>query len=52
MEILKNPHFDFLGKTRCFVAASLILILAGIGLHRPIRAPATASSSRAAPSSS
>jgi preprotein translocase subunit SecF len=39
MEILKNPNFDFLGKTRYFVVASLILILAGIayiarsGLH-------------------
>ena len=39
MEILKNPNFDFLGKTRYFVAASLILILAGMayiaryGLH-------------------
>ena len=31
MEILKNPNFDFLGKTRYFVAASLLLILAGIG---------------------
>jgi preprotein translocase subunit SecF len=31
MEILKNPHFDFLGKTRYFVAASLLIILAGIG---------------------
>jgi preprotein translocase subunit SecF len=30
MEILKNPQFDFLGKTRYFVAASLIVILAGI----------------------
>ena len=30
MEILKNPNFDFLGKTRYFVAASLILILAGV----------------------
>jgi preprotein translocase subunit SecF len=30
MEILKNPHFDFLGKTRYFVAASLIVMLAGI----------------------
>jgi preprotein translocase subunit SecF len=29
MEILKNPNFDFLGKTRYFVAGSLILILAG-----------------------
>ena len=39
MEILKNPNFDFLGKTRWFVAASLIIILAGVayiarnGLH-------------------
>jgi preprotein translocase subunit SecF len=39
MEILKNPNFDFLGKTRYFVAASLILILTGVayiartGLH-------------------
>ena len=39
MEILKNPNFDFLGKTRYFVAASLVLILAGMayigrnGLH-------------------
>jgi len=31
MEILKNPNFDFLGKTRYFVAASLVIILAGIG---------------------
>jgi preprotein translocase subunit SecF len=31
MEILKNPQFDFLGKTRYFVAASLVIILAGIG---------------------
>lgn len=31
MEILKNPNFDFLGKTRYFVALSLLLILAGIG---------------------
>lgn len=30
MEILKNPNFDFLGKTRYFVAGSLILILAGL----------------------
>jgi preprotein translocase subunit SecF len=29
MEILKNPQFDFLGKTRYFVAASLLVILAG-----------------------
>jgi preprotein translocase subunit SecF len=39
MEILKNPQFDFLGKARYFVLASLILITAGIayiatkGLH-------------------
>jgi preprotein translocase subunit SecF len=31
MEILKNPNFDFLGKTRYFVTASLLIILAGIG---------------------
>ncbi len=30
MEILKNPNFDFLGKTRYFVAASLVIILAGL----------------------
>jgi preprotein translocase subunit SecF len=30
MEILKNPHFDFLGKARYFIAASLILIAAGV----------------------
>jgi preprotein translocase subunit SecF len=30
MEILKNPNFDFLGKTRYFVAASLLIIAAGI----------------------
>jgi preprotein translocase subunit SecF len=30
MEILKNPNFDFLGKTRYFIAASLILIAAGV----------------------
>jgi preprotein translocase subunit SecF len=30
MEILKNPHFDLLGKARYFIAASLILILAGV----------------------
>jgi preprotein translocase subunit SecF len=32
MEILKNPDFDFLGKTRYFVAASVLVILGGIGL--------------------
>jgi preprotein translocase subunit SecF len=31
MEILKNPDFDFLGKTRYFVAVSLLLILGGLG---------------------
>jgi preprotein translocase subunit SecF len=30
MEILKNPNFDFLGKARYFIAASLILIGAGV----------------------
>ena len=30
MEILKNPHFDLLGKARYFVAASLIVILSGL----------------------
>lgn len=31
MEILKNPNFDFLGKTRYFVGLSLALVLAGVG---------------------
>jgi preprotein translocase subunit SecF len=30
MEILKNPNFDFLGKTRIFVALSLALIVGGV----------------------
>jgi preprotein translocase subunit SecF len=30
MEFLKNPNFDFLGKTRYFVTASVLLVLAGI----------------------
>jgi preprotein translocase subunit SecF len=30
MEILKNPNFDFLGKARYFILASLIVIAAGI----------------------
>jgi preprotein translocase subunit SecF len=30
MEILKNPHYDFLGKTKIFVGLSLLLILGGI----------------------
>lgn len=31
MEILKNPNFDFLGKTQYFVAASVLVILGGLG---------------------
>jgi preprotein translocase subunit SecF len=30
MEIIKNPHFDFLGKAKYFVALSIVLILAGV----------------------
>jgi preprotein translocase subunit SecF len=30
LEILKNPHFDFLSKARYFIAASLLIILAGL----------------------
>jgi preprotein translocase subunit SecF len=30
MEILKNPQFDFLGKARYFIAASVIIIAAGV----------------------
>jgi preprotein translocase subunit SecF len=30
MEIVKNPNFDFLGKARYFILASLIVIAAGI----------------------
>ncbi len=30
MEILKNPNFDFLGRARYFIAASLAVILAGL----------------------
>jgi preprotein translocase subunit SecF len=30
MEILKNPNFDFLGKTRYFVGLSLVLITTGL----------------------
>jgi preprotein translocase subunit SecF len=29
LEILKNPNFDFLGRTRYFIASSLILIVGG-----------------------
>jgi preprotein translocase subunit SecF len=32
MEILKNPNFDFLGRTRYFVSLSLLLIFAGFGV--------------------
>jgi preprotein translocase subunit SecF len=32
MEILKNPNFDFLGKARFFVSASLLVIAAGVYL--------------------
>ena len=31
LEILKNPSFDFLGKTKIFVALSLALIFGGFG---------------------
>ena len=31
-EILKNPNYDFLGKSRYFIAASVLLIAAGVGL--------------------
>ena len=30
MEFLKNPNFDFLGKTRYFVGASVLVVLAGL----------------------
>jgi preprotein translocase subunit SecF len=30
MEILKNPHYDFLGKTRYFVTLSIVFITAGM----------------------
>jgi preprotein translocase subunit SecF len=30
MEILKNPNFDFLGKARYFILASIVLIAAGV----------------------
>jgi len=32
LEILKNPNFDFLGKTKYFVALSLAIIFGGFGL--------------------
>ena len=31
LEILKNPNFDFLGKTKIFVGLSLALIVGGLG---------------------
>ena len=31
LEILKNPNFDFLGKTKYFVSLSLAIILGGLG---------------------
>jgi preprotein translocase subunit SecF len=30
LEILKNPRFDFLGKSRYFIGASLLIILGGL----------------------
>jgi preprotein translocase subunit SecF len=30
MEFLKNPNFDFLGKTKYFVGASVLVVLAGL----------------------
>jgi preprotein translocase subunit SecF len=30
MEILKNPHFDFLGKTRILMTTSVVVILCGL----------------------
>ena len=38
MEFLKNPNFDFLGKTRYFVGASLVVVLAGLAWAGPIGA--------------
>jgi len=32
MEIIKNPHFDFLGKARYFIALSALFILGGLAL--------------------
>src|SRR5512138_3443574 len=29
MEILKNPNFDFLGRTKIFVVISLLIIISG-----------------------
>jgi preprotein translocase subunit SecF len=30
MEILKNPHYDFLGKTKILLGVSIVLILTGV----------------------
>ena len=30
MEILKNPHYDFLGKSKIFVPLSILLTLASL----------------------
>src|SRR5688572_18913412 len=30
MEFLKNPNFDFLGKTRYFMGASVLVVLGGL----------------------
>jgi len=30
MEIIKNPHFDFIGKAKYFIALSIAIILAGL----------------------
>src|SRR5258708_18042884 len=30
MEILKNPHYDFLGKTKFFVTLSILFIASGL----------------------
>ena len=48
MEILKNPHFDFLGKAKYFIALSALFIGGGLAVMLTPGACATASSSRAA----
>ena len=32
MELFKNPNYDFLGKKWPFIIASLVLIVAGVGV--------------------
>ncbi|HVO12491.1 MAG TPA: protein translocase subunit SecF [Vicinamibacteria bacterium] len=32
MEIIKNPHYDFLGKAKYFIALSLFFILSGVAI--------------------